>query len=84
MFQVFHLDVAKVDLGCCICCIDNVRMLQAYASRVSDVCCKCFHLDISKVDVGVAHIAMAIHTCFKCFVCFQTYVENVLSECFLR
>jgi hypothetical protein len=82
MFQVFHLDVAKVDLGCCICCIDNVRMLQVYVSRVSDVYCKYFHLDVSKVNVGVAYVAMAIHTCFKCFVCFQTYVENVLSKCF--
>jgi hypothetical protein len=27
MFQVFHLDIAKVDLGCCICCNDNIRML---------------------------------------------------------
>jgi hypothetical protein len=72
VFQVFHLDVTKVDLdvayvfkcfrhfrllfqyfiwmlqsrsGCCICCNDKIRMLQAYASivsGVSDVCCKCF------------------------------------------
>jgi hypothetical protein len=42
MFQVLRLDVAKVDLGCCICCIDNIRMLQAYVLSVSDVCFKCF------------------------------------------
>jgi hypothetical protein len=34
MFQVFRLDVAKVDLRCCICCNDNIRMLQAYVSSV--------------------------------------------------
>jgi len=33
--QMFHLDVAKVDLGCCICCNDNIRMLQS-------VCFECF------------------------------------------
>jgi hypothetical protein len=27
VFQVFYLDVTKVDLRCCICCNDNIRML---------------------------------------------------------
>jgi hypothetical protein len=42
LFQVFHLDVETIYLGCCICCNDKIRMLQAYVSSVSDVCCKCF------------------------------------------
>jgi hypothetical protein len=42
MFQVFHLNVAKVNIGCCICCNGNMRMLQANVSSVSDVCLKCF------------------------------------------
>jgi hypothetical protein len=29
-----------------------------------------FHLGVLKVDLGVAHIAMAIHACFKCFIYF--------------
>ena len=37
MFQVFHLDVAKVDLGCCN---DNIHILQAYVSNVSFGCCR--------------------------------------------
>jgi hypothetical protein len=40
MLQVFHLNVAKVDLDVAYTC-----MLQAYISSVSDVlyvCCKCF------------------------------------------
>ena len=41
-----------------------------------------FHLDVLKVDLGVAHVAMAIHACFKYFICFHTYVANVLSGCF--
>jgi hypothetical protein len=44
-----------------------------------------FHLNVSKVNLGVAHVAMAIHTCFKSmfqvFHLFQTYVANVLSRC---
>jgi hypothetical protein len=41
---------------------------------------KMFHLDFSKVNLGVAHVAMAIHACFKCFI-FQTYVANASSGC---
>jgi hypothetical protein len=39
MFHVFYLDVAKVYLRCCN---DNIRMLQAYISGVSNICFKCF------------------------------------------
>ena len=30
-----------------------------------------FHLNVSKVNLGVAHVAMAIHACFKCFIYFR-------------
>jgi hypothetical protein len=74
MFQVFHLDVAKVYLGCFICCNDNVCMFQAYVQSVSvvlDISFKCFHLD-------VAYVAMVAHAYFKClFSC----VSNVLNLC---
>jgi hypothetical protein len=45
MFQVFFLNIAKVNLGCCICCNGNIHVLQAYVlsvSDVSDICFKCF------------------------------------------
>jgi hypothetical protein len=61
MFQTFHLDVAKVDQGCFICCNDNIHVFQVYVQNVSvilDVCFKCFRLD-------VAYVAMAAHACFK-------------------
>jgi hypothetical protein len=78
LFQVFHLDVVKVDLGYCICCNDNIRMLQAYVSSisdVSDVCFKCVHLDVVKVDLGCcndnirmlqAYVSRVLDVCFKC------------------
>jgi hypothetical protein len=42
---MFHLDVACVLSGCCICCNGYTRILQVYVSNVSsvsEVCCKCF------------------------------------------
>jgi hypothetical protein len=70
MFQVFNLNVAKVDLGCCIRCKCKIRMLQAYVWSVSYVCL-IFHLDVSKVDLHVAYVAIATRACFKCFICFR-------------
>jgi hypothetical protein len=37
VFQVYYQDVAKVDMRCCICCNDNICILQAYVSSVSGV-----------------------------------------------
>jgi hypothetical protein len=39
-------------------------MLQAYVSNDSEVCCKCY-IDVAKVKWDVAHVAIAIHVCFK-------------------
>jgi hypothetical protein len=73
MFQVFDLDVVKVDLGYFICYNDNICMFQAYTQSVlvvSDTCFKCFHLD-------VAYVAMAIHM-FQVFVfmCFRLMLQK--------
>jgi hypothetical protein len=38
---LIRFDVVKIDLGCCICCNDNIRMLQVYASSVSGVSSRC-------------------------------------------
>jgi hypothetical protein len=69
MLQVFHLDVAKVDLDAYVFAMDFKCFLvfQTYVASVSailNVCCKCFHLDIIKVDRDVAHIMMG-PTCYK-------------------
>jgi hypothetical protein len=52
MFQVLHLNVAKVNLRCCICCNGNICMLQAYVlivSCVSNVLFQMFYLNVSKL-----------------------------------
>ena len=50
MFQVFHLDVAKVDLDVAYTCMLQVNVSSV--SGVSYVCCKCFHLDVAYVSNG--------------------------------
>jgi hypothetical protein len=44
-----------------------------------------FYIDVAKVDRDVAHVAMAIHICFKCmfqmFYPFQTYSASVSFGC---
>jgi hypothetical protein len=67
MFQVFHLDVAKVDLRCCICCNNNIRMLQTYVSVVSDVCFKCF-IGILQKYIWMLHNMHVSRACFQCFI----------------
>ena len=34
-----------------------------------------FHLDVQNVDLGVAHVAMAIHACFKCFIYYRRMLQ---------
>jgi hypothetical protein len=42
-----------------------------------------FYLDVVKIDRDVAHIAMAIHICFKCiFQMFDLYFSDVHCKCF--
>jgi hypothetical protein len=70
MLQVFHLDVAKVDLDVAYVfamdfkCFQVFQTYVASVSAISNECCKCFHLDIAKVDRNVAHVAMGL-TCYK-------------------
>ena len=55
-------------------------MLQVFCINVAKV-----DRDAVKVDWDIAHVAMAIHVCFKCmfqiFHLFQTNVAGVLSGC---
>ena len=57
MFEAFNLNAVKVDLGCCICCNDNIRMLQAYVFECFN-CVKSmfqvFHHDVAEVYLDVA------------------------------
>jgi hypothetical protein len=74
---VFHLDIAKVGLGCFICCNDNIRMFQAYVqyvSVVSDTCFKCFHLDVACLLWLHTHVSSV---CFHVFQMFQIYFVKV-------
>ena len=34
-----------------------------------------FHLNVVKVDLDVAYVVMAIHSCFKCFICFRRMLQ---------
>jgi hypothetical protein len=66
LFKVYHLDVAKLDLKCRICCSDNISILQTYVSsvsNVSDVCFKCVHLDVAMT------LTPCLYVCFKWFIC---------------
>jgi hypothetical protein len=45
----------------------------ALKAHVASLCFKCFkgmlqafYIDVAKVDLDVAHVAIAIHICFKC------------------
>jgi hypothetical protein len=52
ILQLFHMDVAKVDQGCCTYCKCFRGILRCCSkySIVPDVCCK-------RYDLGVAHIS---------------------------
>jgi hypothetical protein len=43
------------------------HLFQMYVTNVSSGC--------FKSRPGVAYVAMAIHTCFKCFICFRRMLE---------
>jgi ABC-type glucose/galactose transport system permease subunit len=34
-----------------------------------------FYLNVAKVDLNVAYVAMTIHACFKCFICFRRMLQ---------
>jgi hypothetical protein len=74
---LFHIDVAKVDWGCCTCCIcckcfrDILEVFKRFLQNVSfvpDVCCKCFGLDVGYVS----HIYC--NNMFQMFQLFQSYI----------
>ena len=71
MLQLFHMDVAKVDLGCFICCKCFRDMLQKFVQNIlsiPDVCCKRFDLDVSYV------LYICCNRMFQMFHLFQSSV----------
>jgi hypothetical protein len=86
MFQVFHLDVAKVDMGCCTRCNAYIRMLQHYVSSILSGCCKSRSGMLRTLQCLYTHVATL---CFKCFRCmFQVfhldvvYIVRTIYACF--
>jgi hypothetical protein len=52
-------------------------MLKAH---VASICFKfqmfqVFYIEVAKVDQNVAHVTMAIHVCFKCFIYFRRMLQ---------
>jgi hypothetical protein len=91
MLQVFHMDVAKVDGGCCICCNRCTHMLQTSVPNVSSVfftrmlqvclsgCCICFTYMLQVFYLDVAHVCNG----FKCFSCIFASVSYTYFKSFI-
>jgi hypothetical protein len=94
MFQVFQMDVAKVDRDvayvamvvhvCCKCLFLMFHpCFQAYVASVLMLCfthMSCMFAMVFKHFSGV--FSSVSETCFKRFICIQTYVASVAYECF--
>jgi hypothetical protein len=79
MFQVFHLDVAKVDLDVAYTCILQAYVFERF-SVASNVCFMCF--------VWMLHIFCNGYTCFFgvsdiCCKCFS-YFGHILQVFYLN
>jgi hypothetical protein len=87
MLQLFHMDVAKVDRGCCTCCNCFRGMLQAYVlsvSDVSEVCFICgFRTHVASVFIWISHM---FHTYVACvlfgYCVWLQWFSSVLEACF--
>jgi hypothetical protein len=82
---VFQMYVVNVSSGCfksrswCYtCCNDYTHMFQAHVLSVSfasDVCCKCFIWTFQKQIWCCTDVAMSIHACFNCSICFRRMLK---------
>jgi hypothetical protein len=74
LFQVFHLDVVKVDLDVAYIfqCFWRFRlMFQVFYLNVAKVdlgCCICCNGNIRKLQAYVSIISCVLDICFKCFI----------------
>jgi len=80
MLQAYVLNVSSVFLDVCCKC---VYLDVAY---VSYICCKCFiwmlRMFYNGFQVFLGVFTSVSDSCFKCFICLQTYVPSVTSGCF--
>ena len=75
LFPTFHLFFRHI-LQVCLsrCCICFTYMLQVFYR-----CCVCVY---NGFQVFLDTFASVSDICFKCFICLQTYIANVIFECF--
>ena len=75
MLQLFYMDVAKVDRGCCTCCKcfrDMLEVFLRFAQNVSSVpyvCCKRSNMDVAYIS----HICC--NNMFQMFSCFSLMLQ---------
>jgi hypothetical protein len=92
MFQLFHANVAKIDLDvvyvvmvvhvCCKCLSQCfICLLYTYVARVSDACPKCFiYLFFCMLQVLHLDISKIDRNVAHVAMVFQLYVPNVSSS----
>jgi hypothetical protein len=74
MLQVFYLAVVYVCNGFQVFFGIFLQVFQTHVSSVSSVfffMLQVLHPGCFKSRSGVADVAMAMHACFKCFICFR-------------
>jgi hypothetical protein len=74
MLQVFHLDVAKVDL--------DVAYMQVF-QMFSYVCCKWFHLNVCNGYTRGFQVFSGVSQVFQTYVANVSTVSDVYCKCFL-
>jgi hypothetical protein len=87
MLQWLYTYVVNVYSQCFICFLDICcKCVYLDVAYVSHICCKC--LSVCCVYVAMVFkcfmcfFASVSDACFKHFICLQTYVASVVSECF--
>jgi hypothetical protein len=68
MFQVFYLDVTKVDMGCRVCCKPMFQVFQTYVSNVSSVCFIYCYGYTHMFQAYVSSVSGVSDVCCKCFI----------------
>jgi hypothetical protein len=87
MLQCLYMYVANICSQCFICFSAFVAsVFYLNIAYVLHICCECFiwmlRMFYNSFQVFLGVFASVSDACFKYFICFQTYVTNVSSECF--
>jgi len=78
---VFHLGVAYVSIAIYSCCKRMFHVASVYFKCFRSIL-QMFYLNVSNIDLGVAHIAIVIHACFKCFNYFRLMLQMLHLDVF--